>query len=131
MSVSFKMATDVPGGVWAHIGPVLNFLSANAPLRRAGRGADSDVGGLPVFPYPNPAWERATLKVAVKEAQEATVTVYDVPGRRVTTLHDGRLRAQDTERLSLNASREGLSSGTYFVRVQQGFAATERRTVVQ
>jgi hypothetical protein len=24
------MATDVPGGVWANIGPILNFLDANA-----------------------------------------------------------------------------------------------------
>ena len=82
--------------------------------------------------YPNPVRERATLELAVKEAQDVTVAVYDLLGRRVTTLHDGRLPAQETRQLSLDASRNGLSSGPYFVRVQgEGFVATERLTVVQ
>jgi hypothetical protein len=82
--------------------------------------------------YPNPARERATVELAVKERQDVTVAVYDVLGRRVTTLHRGRLPAQETKRLSLGASEAGLTSGTYFVRVQgEGFAATERLTVVR
>jgi hypothetical protein len=68
----------------------------------------------------------------VKEQQEVTVRVYDVLGRSVTTLRQGPMRAQQPERLSLDASEVGLSSGTYFVRVQgEDFVATERLTVVQ
>jgi hypothetical protein len=82
--------------------------------------------------YPNPVQERATVELAVKEQQEVTVRVYDVLGRSVTTLRQGPMRAQQPERLSLDASEVGLSSGTYFVRVQgEDFVATKRLTVVQ
>jgi len=82
--------------------------------------------------YPNPIRKRATVELAVKERQEVTVQVYDVLGRAVTTLHEGSMRAQDTKRLSLDASELGLSSGTYFVRVKgEAFVATKRLTVVR
>jgi hypothetical protein len=82
--------------------------------------------------YPNPVRERATVELAVKEQQEVTVQVYDVLGRAVTTLHEGPMRAQQPERLSLDASEVGLSSGTYFVRVQgEDFVTTKRLTIVR
>jgi len=82
--------------------------------------------------YPNPVRKQATVELAVKEQQEVTVQVYDVLGRQVTTLHTGRLPAQETKRLPVDASELDLSSGTYFVRVQgEDFVATERLTVVQ
>lgn len=82
--------------------------------------------------YPNPVREQATVELAVEERQDVRMAVYDVLGRQVGTLHDGPLPAQETERVSLNASQLGLSSGTYFVRVQgERFTATQRLTVVQ
>lgn len=72
------------------------------------------------------------MEVAVKERQSVTVAVYDVLGRRVTTLHDGPLPAQNARQFTLNASEAGLSSGTYFVRVRgDAFADTRRLTVVR
>jgi len=89
-------------------------------------------GGYRLQSRPNPVREWATVELAVKEAQDVTVAVYDVLGRRVTTLHRGPLPAQETKRLSLDASRAGLSSGTYFVRAEgEDFVTTERLTVVQ
>ena len=85
-----------------------------------------------VTTYPNPVQRRATIELAVRERQNVTVAVYDVLGRRVTTLHHGSLPAQNARRFRLNASQAGLSSGTYFVRVTgEAFADTRRLTVVQ
>lgn len=82
--------------------------------------------------YPNPVRTQATIECAVRERQHVTVAVYDVLGRRVTTLHEGPLPAQDTRRFRLNASEAGLSSGTYFVRVRgENFADTRRLSVVR
>lgn len=82
--------------------------------------------------YPNPVRERATVELTVEKRQDVQMAVYDVLGRQVGTVHDGPLPAQETERVSLNASQLGLSSGTYFLRVQgETFTATQRLTVVQ
>lgn len=82
--------------------------------------------------YPNPVRERATIELAVKEAQEVTVAVYDVLGRRVTTLHAGPLPAEELRRLRLDAPVTGLTSGQYFLRVTgEDFATTEQITVVR
>lgn len=85
-----------------------------------------------VTTYPNPVQSQATIELAVRERQNVTVAVYDVLGRRVTTLHDGPLPVQETRRFRLNASESGLSSGAYFVRVRgEGFAETKRLSVVR
>jgi hypothetical protein len=85
-----------------------------------------------VTTYPNPVRTQTTVEVAVKERQPVSVSVYDVLGRKVTTLHDGPLPAQNARQLTLDASEAGLSSGTYFVRVRgKAFADTHRLTVVR
>jgi predicted outer membrane repeat protein len=85
---------------------------------------------LEAYPSPVPAGRDATVAVAVQAAQAVTVAVYDVLGRRVTTLHDGSIPAQETLRLRLPT--RGLASGVYLVRASgEQFAATRRVTVVR
>jgi len=82
--------------------------------------------------YPNPVRGRATVELAVKERQEVAVRLYDVLGRQVATFHSGPLPAQEMRRLRLDVSSNGLTSGTYFLRVRgEDFAATEQVTVVR
>lgn len=80
--------------------------------------------------YPNPFRQRATLELAVREAQEVRVEVYDVLGRRVEVIHRGELAANETHRFTVEAS--GLSSGLYLLRVTgEEFAATRRLVLVR
>jgi hypothetical protein len=90
-----------------------------------------DVPFLVEAPYPNPtATGRATLEVAVQTEQPVSVTLYDVLGRRVATVHDGPLAPNRRHRLGV--STQGLASGVYFVRVQgEAFFETRRLTVVR
>jgi hypothetical protein len=82
--------------------------------------------------YPNPVQQSATIQLAVQKQQDISIRVYDVLGRQVTTLHNGPMRAQQTERLTLNPARIQMASGTYFIRVTgEEFVATERLTVVR
>jgi hypothetical protein len=80
-------------------------------------------------PYPNPSGGRATLKYAVPEEADLTIAVYDVLGRRVVTLADGK-KAAGTYRARLDGSR--LSSGVYFARMEaEGFRETRRLTILR
>jgi hypothetical protein len=79
--------------------------------------------------YPNPAGRRATVEYALPEAREVTLQVYDVLGRRVATLEQGRKKAgRHTARLETGR----LSSGVYFGRLEAGGETrTQKITVVR
>ena len=80
--------------------------------------------------FPNPASDRATLRVEVREAQDVTVEVFDVMGRRVALLHDGPMAAgqQNTVTFATGA----LAPGAYVVRVRgEAFQTTRRVTLAR
>ena len=80
-------------------------------------------------PAPNPVRGQARLRYEVPEEAPVRVELYDVLGRKVTTLVD-REEAAGRKTTTLDAS--GLSSGTYFVRLTaEGTAQTEQITVVR
>jgi hypothetical protein len=83
--------------------------------------------------YPNPfglSSTRATLNLAVDQAQAVRASVYDALGRRVAVLHDGPLAAGQNRQLVLDATT--LAGGTYFVRVVgETFTDVRQVTVVR
>ncbi|MEF8816958.1 MAG: endonuclease [Salinibacter sp.] len=70
-------------------------------------------------PAPNPFREQITLEYALPEAQDVTVAVFDLLGRRVRTLAEGRQEAgpHRVTWTGTDASQRALASGTYFLRV--------------
>ncbi len=66
--------------------------------------------------YPNPFADYATIEVSVNEPQQLSVRVYDASGRFVTQLFEGETQALQFQRFRLDGA--GLSSGTYFVRIE-------------
>jgi subtilisin family serine protease len=76
-------------------------------------------------PSPSP---RAEITVAQQAPVRATL--YDILGREVATLHDGSLAPGETVQVGMPS--EGLSSGSYFLRVEtNNQTAVERLTVVK
>lgn len=82
--------------------------------------------------YPNPVRRQATVEIAAREEQKVQVMLYDVLGRLVATLYDGPMPSQEMKTLTLNTRQEGLSSGTYFLRLmgEEG-TRTSQLTVVR
>lgn len=81
-------------------------------------------------PYPNPVQTTGSIDLAVREAQDVRVEMYDILGRRVAVLRDGPMLSNRTETLTVES--DGLASGHYFVRViGDDFATTRRVTVVR
>lgn len=71
--------------------------------------------------YPNPFNPTTTLRYALPQAGEVTIQVFDVLGRRVSTLSYG-LQAAGLNEATLDAA--GLASGVYLYRVQVASQAT-------
>ena len=78
--------------------------------------------------YPNPARQRAIVRYALPETQDATVRLYDMLGRRVRTVVSGEQEGRHQRTLDVGA----LPSGVYFLRLRAGGETeTQRLTVVQ
>ena len=105
-------------GVWRTAMPVV--ASEPAPT-------EGDAAALAI--YPNPSAGTATVALALAEAADVRITVYDVLGRRVALLHDGPLTA-GSHALALDGA--GLPSGIYVVRVTgRGLGLTQRVTLAR
>lgn len=80
--------------------------------------------------FPNPFHDRAQLTLRVQRDQEVTIALYNVLGQRLRLLHEGPVEAGRTYTFTIE--RRGLSSGSYFCRVQgETFSATRRAVLVK
>ena len=78
---------------------------------------------------PNPARQQGTVEYALPEKTEVTFRLYDVLGREVATIAQGRKTAW-RHRVQLEVGR--LASGVYFGRLQVGDQTlTQKITVVR
>jgi hypothetical protein len=76
---------------------------------------------------PNPARGSATIAFDLPEDAEVTLTVYDLTGRKVTTLVDETLAVGSHER-----TVAGLASGVYVYRLDAGrFSAAKKMVIVE
>lgn len=81
-------------------------------------------------PYPNPFNPQTQFTLTVSEAQHVIVEVYNMLGRRVEVLHDGRLTAEQAYTFTFEAGNE--PSGIYLIRVTgEQFTTTQRITLLK
>jgi flagellar hook assembly protein FlgD len=79
--------------------------------------------------YPNPFHPATSFTLSVDRTQNVVLGVYDVQGRRVTTLHEGPL-TPGLHAFTLDGTH--LASGTYFIRAAgAGKAAVRRVTLLR
>lgn len=78
--------------------------------------------------FPNPMDESTSLEYFLSSDQPIRISLHDVMGREVRTLHDARM-PQGEHRLTIN--RNGLSTGMYVVRIQVGSSITPLRVVIR
>ncbi len=80
--------------------------------------------------YPNPIVRNAVFNVEVSEAQAVRIDVFDLLGRRVDVLFDGRLAADVA--LPVYVDGSGWSRGLYFVRIAgETFTTSQTLTLVR
>ena len=77
--------------------------------------------------YPNPFNASTTIRYSLADESQVTISVYDLLGRRIETLYQGRQEAGDHQ-VIWNADR--YPSGTYFYKVQAGEFSEARKMVL-
>ena len=95
------------------------------PLARGGTAATSF--GLEAN-YPNPFSGSTTIQFSLPDDVDVTLRVYDVLGREVATLLDGR---QEAGTHTVQWDAKALPSGTYVYRLNAGGAQAAHQLVVQ
>lgn len=89
-------------------------------------------GAFSLVTYPNPVRGQFTVELAVQTSQAVRIEIYDVLGRRVTTVFDRVVSAQRTHYVPVNLARRGMTSGAYFVHViGETFHGAKRLAVVR
>ncbi|MCF7810130.1 carboxypeptidase regulatory-like domain-containing protein [bacterium] len=80
-------------------------------------------------PYPNPFNSSTTIRFGLPKDSDVSVQLFDLTGRRITTLTEGRYKAGWHDAL-VDAS--GLATGIYFVRMEAGdFKSIKRLLLVK
>ena len=112
-------------GAYEHVTtpPVTAEVARNTVAEPSGENAEVALR----LSGPNPARAAVRLTATLPSAAPARADVFDVLGRRVAVLHDGRLAA-GTHLLALDAA--GLPPGLYVARLTAGDVATSIRFTV-
>jgi hypothetical protein len=94
----------------------------------AGVGTGAGAGSIADMTVsPNPVGDMTSVEVRIAQRGPVEVTLHDVQGRLVTTLHSSMAEA-GTLRLPLDAS--GLASGAYYVAVSMPGSLLQRQVTV-
>ncbi|MFB6286501.1 MAG: T9SS type A sorting domain-containing protein, partial [Candidatus Bipolaricaulia bacterium] len=85
--------------------------------------------------YPNPVQTRGqtTLEYSLPEQRDVSIRIYDVLGRRVRTLLDGKSQRAGVHTLRWDARNEqgqSVASGVYFARLKAGQTRTIKIVVI-
>jgi flagellar hook assembly protein FlgD len=86
------------------------------------------------IPSPNPVAASSIITFSLPEATTVELAIYDVFGRRVAVLADGRLEAGQHSRAWDGRTDKGrrVSPGVYLVRMSTGeFSATRKAVVLK
>jgi hypothetical protein len=125
-------ATALAGSVDAVIGALAEPCTTGAAAPEAAAGIDASLATSFALAaaYPNPLRSSTTLSFDLAEASAVRVVVYDVQGRQVAVLAEGRFEAANHQ-VVFDAS--ALPNGLYLVRMSTdgGFSQTQRLTVLR
>lgn len=90
-------------------------------------------GEFVLYPaYPNPFNPSTSIRFAVPQASQVQLSVYDILGRKVTTLLDNRVES-GTHMVSWNGRDDAslpVASGTYFIKLSSQDQTQARRVVL-
>lgn len=93
-------------------------------------GVGNNGRGISFSVYPNPA-RTARLSFSLPQEQDVEIGIYDVSGRQIVSLANGRMSAGSHSRewSGLDASGNQVGAGVYFARMKTGGETRAIRTV--
>ena len=91
----------------------------------SGKGAPSSFEIARV--YPTPADDRISIDVIIPEQADIDISIYDITGRRVSTIASG---LYNTGEYTITSNVSSLTDGVYLVRMTAGGLSASKRFVV-
>lgn len=107
--------------------PFIPFLQAPSGVGEPG-GGGAGAGPHLLAPTPNPAHGPRTIRFQLERPGAVDLAIYDVSGRRVTTLREGTLPAGAHE-LVWNAT--GVTKGLYLLVLKSGGEQRKQKLIVE
>jgi hypothetical protein len=98
----------------------------------AGVGDGSRPARLALAISPNPVTSGADIMMAIPVTGQVSLKIYDVQGRQVSTLLDGRVTAGEhgVHWSGVNADGAKVASGIYFMKLENGRSSLVRKMVI-
>ncbi len=106
------------------------FVLVPENLHRGPWGTPEPFAVLGVRAWPNPMRDAGTLELALPAEASGRVTLYDVTGRRVADLAEGRFAAGRTAVAIPASVLARTNSGVYYARVETTLGTHQQRIVV-
>ena len=133
---TFTWNGPLPAGNWQVKFVATNNLTGSATttiqVKKAITGDESFALGVPGMsePSPNPSSRAVSFALDLPQASAVDLSVYDMQGRRVyTESHSLPAGRSSVSWSGLNANRQRVGTGMYFVRAQVGSVVMVRRVV--
>lgn len=126
--VSIYTEADTGEGLEEYMKTEIRWVASGQPT-----SVDDDPAGVKQFQlapaYPNPFNPSTNIEYTLKQAGEVSIRVYNMLGREVAKLVEGR---QSAGRHTLQFNAQELSSGIYYVRMTSGnFSETRSISLVK
>lgn len=102
--------------------------NANVVAPSEGSLMDIYVGDISLDAYPNPYKEFVTFRISLEDDAKINLSVYDVSGRKLTTLKKGIAYAGINE-YTFSGKEMGLGSGTYIAKLMINGKVMSKRVV--
>ena len=133
---TFTWNGPLPAGTWQVKFVATNNLTGSATtsiqVKKAITGDESFALGVPGMsePSPNPSSRAVSFALDLPQASAVDLSVYDMQGRRVyTESHSLPAGRSSVSWSGLDANRQRVGTGMYFVRAQVGSVVMVRRVV--
>ncbi|MCP4310015.1 MAG: sulfatase-like hydrolase/transferase [Bacteroidetes bacterium] len=90
-------------------------------------GLERNSSSMPLQIYPNPASDCFSLHYTTEQAGEVAIRIFDISGRLI---HTDRLHVEAPGTHEYSGSVAGLSSGTYYFRLETGTSVTSGKLII-
>jgi hypothetical protein len=91
-------------------------------------GLPSVLSNMGMHIFPNPAYDVINIQYELKTSSELHITLFDLSGKRVVTLYNGK-QTQGNQELILNTSE--LNKGIYLLQMNVGNEILTRKVIIQ